>query len=75
MALTNNYAVNIMNGSEGIIVDLDLVKEEIVVKFGTDSHILKTSAVLEDDDGTKELNTSGLIHSFGSTIYKLQGSE
>ncbi len=75
MCLQNNYNVNLMNGSEGIVVDLDLVKEEIVVKFGTDSHIFKTSAVLEDDDGTKELNTQGLIHSFACSVHRLQGSE
>ena len=71
----NNYSVNLMNGSEGIIVDLDVALEQVSVKFAADTHIFKTCAVLEDDDGTKDLNTSGLIHSFAATIHRLQGSE
>ena len=72
---SNNYSVNIMNGSEGVIVDLDVVLEQVSVKFGADTHIFKTCAVLEDDDGTKQLNTSGLIHSFSCSVHKCQGSE
>lgn len=72
---SNNYSVNIMNGSEGIIVDLDVVLQQVSVKFGADTHIFKTCAVLEDEDGTKELNTAGLIHSFAQSCHKTQGSE
>jgi exodeoxyribonuclease V alpha subunit len=72
---SNNYSVNIMNGSEGVIVDLDVAQEQISVKFSADTHIFKTCAVLEDDDGTKQLNTSGLIHSFSVSVHKFQGSE
>jgi len=75
MLIENNYKLNLMNGSEGIIIDVDVAQEQITVKFSEESYIFKTCAVLEDDDGNKELNTKSIIHSFGISTHRSQGSE
>jgi GTPase SAR1 family protein len=75
MLIENNYTVNLMNGSEGIVTDVDIVQEQISVKFAEASYIFKTCAVLEDDDGNKELNTKSLVHSFAVSVHRFQGSE
>jgi exodeoxyribonuclease V alpha subunit len=75
MSSQNNYSVNLTNGSEGVITDVDAGQEQITVKFEEGTYNFKTGAVCEDDDGTKELNTANLILSFALSVHKMQGSE
>ena len=73
MMTENNYNYNLMNGSEGLIVDIET--DEITVKFSDSSHKFQLCNVLEDDDGCKELNTISLILSFAVSVHRYQGSE
>ena len=73
MATSNNYKENIMNGSEGLVIDIEDMM--ITVKYKENSHKYFISSVAEDDDGSKELNTDQLIHSFAVSTHRYQGSE
>ena len=75
MLILNDYKHNLMNGTEGKIIDCDVVQEQITVQIGAESFIFKTSAVLEEDDGCKELNTTSLILSYSISCHRSQGSE
>lgn len=73
MTTQNNYKYNLMNGTEGIIIDIE--NDTITVKYKENSHKYSTNAILEEDDGSKELNTQQLILSFAVSTHRYQGSE
>ena len=70
MMTMNNYQQDIMNGTEGIVVDVD--EDYITVKFGKSTFNFQTCHLLEDD---KDLNTANLILSFAVSVHRYQGSE
>ena len=70
MMTMNNYQHDIMNGTEGIVVDVD--DDYITVKFGKYTFNFQTSHVLEDD---KDLNTENLILNFAISVHRYQRSE
>jgi len=70
MMTVNNYTYDIMNGTEGVIIDVD--EDHVTVKFGKSTFKFQTCHVLEDD---KELNTQNLILSFAVSVHRYQGSE
>lgn len=72
MHTQNNYNYNLMNGNEGIIVDLEA--NFISVKYRENSYKYYLYNVAEDDD-TRELNSQHLILSFACSVHRLQGSE
>jgi exodeoxyribonuclease V alpha subunit len=63
MQMVNNYDKDVFNGDSGVIVDVELVSEEIRVRF-------------IDREVTYDFNElDELIHGFAVTIHKSQGSE
>lgn len=73
MMTENNYSHNVMNGSEGLIIDVDV--NDITVKFSENSLKFQICNVLEDEEGEKELNTKSLILSYAVSVHRYQGSE
>lgn len=73
MMTENNYVYNVMNGSEGIVIDVDT--DDIMVKFSENTLKFQICNVLEDEDGEKELNTKSLILSYAVSVHRYQGSE
>jgi len=86
MMLVNNYEINVMNGEEGIVIEID--SDKIKVRFGTDTDtdseflFSLNAKVLKDDTDTgtevyeeKELTVDSISHSYAITIDKSQGSE
>lgn len=82
MMTENNYKINVMNGDEGNITDLTSTQVQVTFKDGT-SHVFELSS-----DGPKDmdrpngeegkckvLDTSCLVHSFGVSVHRYQGSE
>lgn len=59
----NDYNNNIFNGDLGIIQDIDLENERLIINFNTEDHILERSACLD------------LKLAYAISIHKSQGSE
>nr|QBK91501.1 MAG: RecD helicase /ATP-dependent exoDNAse [Pithovirus LCPAC302] len=74
MMTENNYKINIMNGEEGIVTDLTEKEIKISFKDGTD-HVFSLSSLDPEDHREKILSTKNLIHSFGVSVHRYQGSE
>jgi len=84
MMTKNNYAVEVMNGEEGIITAID--KNNITVKFHSgrsldfktdESSAMEANSTFEKYMATKKdvVYTDVLTHSFAISIHKSQGSE
>ena len=82
MMTMNNYDINVMNGEEGDVVDID--KKGITVEFKDQKqHIFLYQGTMSDIDnryhteekGEKELTIDQLQHSFAITVHKSQGSQ
>lgn len=85
--ITNNYNLNLMNGDEGIIVDLIQSKSppELLIEFKS-GKIVKIDAIYEHEESSEATNDESysitnnptlslLSHSYGITVHKSQGSE
>lgn len=59
----NDYNNNIFNGDLGVIQDIDLENERLIINFNTEEHILERSACLD------------LKLAYAISIHKSQGSE
>ena len=81
MMLYNNYELDIMNGEEGVVVDIELLGIFVEFKkikhfFKFDNEIQKKKKGMYDDDiDMSELKTIHLDHSTAITVHKIQGSE
>jgi exodeoxyribonuclease V alpha subunit len=85
MMITNNYQINIMNGDEGTIVDVNdngvvcKFKDEIehTFKFGNTKkgNFSKVGDAVTEELLFEELTTESITKSFAITIHKAQGSE
>ena len=84
MMTENNYKINTMNGDEGVISDLSPDRIQVTFKDGTAhlfdiSHNLVVNNNTGEDIGevnsTKVLTTDSLVHSFGVSVHRYQGSE
>jgi len=70
MMTENNYKHDVMNGTEGNIIDVDI--NYVKVKLGKSTFNFKTDEIEEEE---KELTTSSLILSFACSVHRYQGSE
>jgi len=83
MMIENNYTLDIMNGDEGDVIDLSQEAGEIMIKFKDGhSHIFKISTehsnseeYLEDHEEAQQVTTVSILHSFGVSVHRSQGSE
>lgn len=78
MMTENNYAINVMNGDEGVITDLTADQLQVTFKDGTEqifSLDVEDPDQHEDRGSKKVLTTGSLIHSFGVSVHRYQGSE
>ena len=86
MMTKNNYSIKVMNGQEGVIMEID--DEGIKVQFnsviytfqfddglGVDKDDDSDDAKKEDEEVEEPLLSSDLIHSYAVSIHKSQGSE
>lgn len=71
MMLDNNYQYDIMNGEEGILIDIKA--EGLVVRFKETEFLFKFDKPKEED--SRELHAGSLNQSFAITVHKSQGSE
>jgi len=84
MMTENNYKINVMNGDEGIIIDISDEGIKVSFKDGSE-HIFSLSTDVEAPEKTvtetvsekvgKTLTTSSLILSFCVSVHRYQGSE
>lgn len=84
MMTENNYKINIMNGDEGIVTDLTSTQVQVTFKDGT-VHIfqLDSDSINENENNDEKernnneniLSTSCLVHSYGVSVHRYQGSE
>ena len=81
MMTENNYKINVMNGDEGTVTDLTAEQIQVTFKDGQ-SHVFDLSSNVTGDvpdnyepGAKKVLNTGSLIHSFGVSVHRYQGSE
>jgi len=74
MLTENNYSVNLMNGTEGQIVGINVLEGKLSVRFKNSVYNFSTSVVSEDE-GEKQLNTASLTLSYCISVNKSQGSE
>lgn len=82
MMTENNYKINVMNGDEGNITDLTSTQVQVTFKDGT-NHVFELSSdghgdidIPNGEEGrSKVLSTSCLVHSFGVSVHRYQGSE
>jgi hypothetical protein len=83
MMVENNYKYNIMNGDEGTITDVSVGEVQVTFNDGT-SHVFSISCLSDDTEegynpdsmgSCKSLTTDHLVHSFGVTVHRYQGSE
>lgn len=79
MMTENNYKYNIMNGDEGIVTDITPTQVQVTFKDGSNEiFYLSGGSEEENEEGgskCKELYTGQLIHSFGVSVHRYQGSE
>jgi hypothetical protein len=77
MMLENNYEINVMNGEEGNVTQIN--PDSITVTFSDGSeHNFKLQTYHQNDNDEyvkKELTTRCLIHSYAVTCHRAQGSE
>ena len=72
MHTQNNYQYNLMNGHEGIVIDVSA--QWVSVKYGESDYKYLTKAVPEDETST-DLYVANLVHSYACSVHRLQGSE
>jgi len=84
MIVKNNYSINVMNGEEGIVRGVCTDKQTVYVEFNKKRYefsinIEKEEFVintyLENEIVEEVLNTQLLVHAYGITTHKSQGSE
>lgn len=87
MMTENNYFINVMNGDEGIITDLTSTQIQVMFKDGryyvfslvsygdNNDDVNIDKDVYEGIKSKKELTTKSLVHSFGVSVHRYQGSE
>ncbi len=85
MMLENNYKIDVMNGDEGIVEDIEkeyisVMFNGIVHKFGINYDKIKTGLFVKEnkdfkEDNVESLSCGELNHSYAITIHKSQGSE
>jgi exodeoxyribonuclease V alpha subunit len=79
MFIQNNYSLNLMNGTEGIIVDVNIQENHISVRFNNNIYKFLTYRQSEETEEItsqkKQLNTDSLILSYCVTVHRYQGSE
>ena len=88
MMTENNYIINIMNGTEGIITDLNNNEIQVTFKSGDvqtftignpngDDNLTndRWDNTNEKSSNKKDLYTSMLIHSYAVSVHRYQGSE
>ena len=83
MMIENNYTLDVMNGDEGDIIDLS--PDEVMIKFKDGrSHIFRLSDSINEEkskneeyleDYEQQVTTLSIIHSFGVSVHRSQGSE
>ena len=80
MMTQNNYKINVMNGEEGLITDLSNERIQVTFKDGT-NHLFDLSCDTQSNAPDtemgykKQLTTDSLVHSFGVSVHRYQGSE
>lgn len=83
MMIQNNYEIDVMNGEEGVILDLDTDKlvakfdEKIVgIPLAKNSRLKKRhSEHFIDDDADNNFDTRDIVLSYAITVHKSQGSQ
>jgi len=78
MMLNNRYDINIMNGEEGTVIKIDLVKRTIRVAFDSVEIEIPTfslNKIKETFNFSKPLTTNLLTHVWAITPDKAQGSQ
>jgi len=77
MMIENNYKINIMNGDEGVVTDLN--ERELSVKFKNGTHVFSLDRSLNKDieerESKKTINVGMLIKSYAVSVHRMQGSE
>ena len=82
----NRYDIDVMNGDEGTIVGIDIVKHCIEIAFANGRHIIPCFTPPVEDDNTdgpfredylrsKPLTTQLIDVSYATTVHSSQGSE
>ena len=72
MHTQNNYQYNLMNGHEGIVVDVSA--QWVTVKY-VENHYKYLTGKVPEDETTTELYVEHLVHSYACSVHRLQGSE
>jgi exodeoxyribonuclease V alpha subunit len=84
ICLVNSYSINVMNGEEGVVTNVDneeievLFQESCVYKFKlekTNKDNLNEDLLNDNDSFDEDITVMMLAHSYALTVHKSQGSE
>lgn len=75
MMVRNNYDIDVMNGDEGRIVDLDDLTVSVEFKNGIHKFDLEYELIYNEESRKKQIHVGMIKTSYACTIHKFQGSE